>query len=109
MKRKPMVTHTPRPRWGRRGSALQITIIIMMAMFTLGEALLSLTTSQLYRSRSDLLRAEALDVAEAGVEKAIYYLRGTAPDGSVNGSWRTNGLTESPSGLGGSYTISVTS
>lgn len=89
----------------RRGSALQITMIVLMVIFTLGSALLSMTTSALLRSRNDMLRAQALDVAEAGTEKAVYYVRNTAPDGSVNGSWRTTGQTESFSS--GSYTFSV--
>src|SRR5438876_11007323 len=91
----------------RRGSALLITVIVLMVVFSLGAALLDLTTTCLYRSKHDTLRAQALDVAEAGVEKAIYYLRNTAPDGSVNGSWRTSGLTETLSNAG-SYTFSAT-
>ena len=81
-----MVTHSLRPRCGHRGSALQITMIILMVMFTLGTALLEVTTGSLLRSRNDMLRAEALDTAEGGVEKAIYYLRNTAPDGTNDGS-----------------------
>ena len=73
----------------RRGSVLLITVIVLMVMFTLGSALLDLTTTSLYRSEQDMLRAQALDVAEAGVEKAIYYLRNTAPDGTIDSSWRT--------------------
>src|SRR5438874_366768 len=91
----------------RRGSALLMTVIVVMVVFSLGCALLDLTTSCLYRSKNDMLRAQALDVAEAGVEKAIYYLRNTAPDGSVNGSWRTTGLTQTLS-TAGSYTFSAT-
>src|SRR6059058_2953480 len=92
----------------RRGSALLMTVIVLMVVFSLGAALLDLTTSCLYRSKNDMLRAQALDVAEAGVEKAIYYLRNTAPansgsnvgttdgtaNGTTNGSWRTAGWSE---------------
>ena len=91
----------------RRGSALITTVIFLMVMFTLGSALLSLTTSALARSEKDMLRSQALDVAEAGVEKAIYYLRNTAPDGTNNGTWRTGGRTETLSGAG-DYTFSAT-
>ena len=41
-----MVTHS------RRGSALSITIIVLMVAFTLGSALLSLTTGTLMRSKN---------------------------------------------------------
>ena len=44
---------------GRRGSALSITVIVLMVFFTLGSALLSLTTGSLMRSKNDLLRAQA--------------------------------------------------
>jgi hypothetical protein len=89
-----------------RGSALLMTVVVIMVVFTLGCALLDLTTTSLFRSKNDMLRAQALDVAEAGVEKAIYYLRNTAPDGSVDGSWRTTGLTSTLSTVG-SYTFSA--
>jgi hypothetical protein len=90
----------------RRGSALLTTMIVLMVMFTLGAALLDLTTNALYRSQYDMLRAESLDMAEAGLEKAVYYLRNTAPDASTDGTWRTAGVTETVSGAG-SYTFSV--
>src|SRR5947208_1702961 len=91
-----------------RGSALLMTVIVLMVVFTLGAALLDLTTTCLFRSKNDMLRAQALDVAEAGTEKAIYYLRNTAPQNSgsnvgttdgtavgyADGSWRTAGWTE---------------
>jgi hypothetical protein len=92
----------------RRGSALLMVMVVVMVMFMLGVALLDLTMNSLYRSQYDLLRAQSLDMAEAGAEKAIYYLRNTAPDGSTDGSWRTAGLTETLSGAG-SYTLSVAS
>jgi hypothetical protein len=90
----------------RRGSALLTVMVVLMVMFTLGSALLDLTTTGLYRSQYDLLRAQSLDLAEAGTEKAIYYVRNTAPDGTVDSSWRTTGLTETVSSAG-SYTIVV--
>lgn len=75
---------------GRRGSTMLLTILVMMVVSVLGAALMALTSSALARSRDDKLRAQALDAAEAGVEKAVYYLRGTAPDGSSDGSWRVD-------------------
>jgi hypothetical protein len=89
----------------RRGSALLITVIILMVMFTLGSALLDLTTTALYRSEFDMLRAQALDVAEAGMEKAIYNLRNT-PAGSQP-TLSPPSITETLSGAG-SYTYSIT-
>ena len=86
-----------------RGSALVISMLVLMVTFTLGAALLEITLGALSRSKHDRLSAQALDLAEAGAEKATYYVRGTAPDGTIDGSWRTTGQTES---LGaGSYTL----
>jgi hypothetical protein len=96
---------TPRAPWARRGSALLITVIILMVMFTLGSALLDLTTTSLYRSEHDMLRAQALDVAEAGVEKAIYNLRNTPAN--TQPTLSPPSVTETLSGAG-SYTYSVT-
>jgi hypothetical protein len=94
----------------RRGSALLITVIVLMVMFTLGSALLDLTTTALYRSEHDMLRAQALDVAQAGVEKAIYNLRNTPapqpPQYLPVSPYRTAGVTETVSGAG-TYTFSV--
>jgi type II secretory pathway component PulK len=94
------------PRKRRRGSALLNVMIVMMVTFALGSAFLDLSTQAALRGRNDVLRAQALNLAEAGVQKALYYLRGTAPNGTTDGSWRTPGRTESLSGRG-SYTIVV--
>jgi hypothetical protein len=50
----------------------------------------------LYQAKQDYLRVRALEVAEAGVEQAIAWLKGTAPDGTTNGSWRTIHPNSSP-------------
>ncbi len=100
----------------RRGSALLAAMIILMTISTLGAALLSLTTTNLMRSQKDMLRAQALDVAEAGVERAVNYLRGTAPvnsggntgtnGGTADGTWRTASWSETLSSAG-DYTFSA--
>ena len=47
-----------------------------------------MTNRRVERSQND--EAQALYLAEAGINKAIYYLNNTAPDGSMNGSWSTS-------------------
>lgn len=74
---------------GTRGSVLFITLFTLTVMFTFGIAFLALSSTQLTTAKRDTMRARALDVAEAGVQRAISYLRDTAPDGSTDGSWRT--------------------
>jgi hypothetical protein len=98
---------------GRRGSALLLTIFLMMVVFTLGAGVVSLTTSGLMRSRDDMLRAQALDATEAGVEAAIYHWRkeNTLPeDGSAANLSSTCGYVHRlpVDGSGGSKVIDCT-
>ena len=89
----------------RRGSALLTALIILMLMFITGSGLLSLSMQSMRRGQLDLLRASALGLAEAGAEKSLYYLRTQAPDGTTDGSWRTQSRVEA---LGsGDFTLSI--
>jgi Tfp pilus assembly protein PilX len=89
-----------------RGSALVTALAILMVLFLTGSGVLALSIQSMRRSTFDAMRTRAIALADAGVEKAIYYLRTTAPDGTVAGTWRTSGLTESMAGLG-DYTMVV--
>ena len=90
----------------RRGSALVSAMAVMLMVVSLGSALMSMALTATRRGHRDLLRVRALGVAEAGVDKAIYYLRGTAPDGTHNGSWRTGSWEEWVAG-DGEFTLQV--
>lgn len=92
----------------RHGSALVTSMVALVFVFTAGSGLLALSMQSMRRSRFDVLRPKALALADAGVEKALFYLRTVAPDGSHDGSWRTNSLTEQVPGVG-SYTVRVQS
>jgi hypothetical protein len=84
----------------KRGTALVTAMAVLMVVFFTGSAILSLSLQSLRRGRFDALRARALALAEAGAERAIMYVRTTAPDGSTDGTWRTNGCTETVTGQG---------
>ena len=88
-----------------RGSVLVTAVAALLVLFFMGSGVLALSMQSMRRGHFDAMRAKALTAAEAGAEKALYYLRTTAPDGSVNGTWRTTGLTESFAE--GDYTIIV--
>jgi hypothetical protein len=92
----------------RRGSALATALIALMFVLTAGAGLLSLSLQSMRRSRFDVLRPRALALADAGVEKALYYLRTTAPNGTTDGSWRATNWTEQVAGYG-SFTVTVAS
>jgi hypothetical protein len=94
------------PQPGKRGSALITALIILMVIFTVGSGMLGLSMQMMRRGQRDALRTRALALADAGVEKAIFYLRSTAPDGTRLATWRTNGFTETVAGQG-DYTLVV--
>jgi hypothetical protein len=89
-----------------RGSALIISVAALFVLFLTGSAVLAISQQSMRRGHFDALRAQALAVAEAGAERALFYLRTQAPDGTTNGSWRTAGLTETVGTLG-TYTLVV--
>jgi len=92
-------------RGPRRGSALVTSMSTMLLVFMVGSALLSTSVQNSSRAQYDVLRARAMALAEAGAEKAIHYLRTTAPNGSTTG-WRTSGRVESVPNQG-TYTLVV--
>lgn len=93
-------------RRSRRGSAIAVSMTVLVVTLVTGAGVLSLSMQSMRRGRLDALRARALSLAEAGAEKAIHYLRTTAPNGSVNGTWRTTGYTETVANQG-DYTLVV--
>jgi hypothetical protein len=74
-------------------------MIVLMVTFTLGSAFLALATSSFFRGRNDLLRTQALNLAEAGVAKSIYNLR-------LDKSWLPLGSAETVSDIG-SFLLTV--
>ena len=102
---------------GNRGSVLMLTLIFMITSAVITVAYLSMVRYDtiLVNSRSN--GAHALYIAEAGLNKAAWYLLNTAPDNTTDGSWRTLAYPATPgedpsdpqqeSYGGGSYTIWV--
>jgi hypothetical protein len=93
-------------RMRRRGTALLASMCTMMVVFFTGSTLLSLSLQSSIRGRRDTLRVRAMALAEGGAERALHYVRTTAPDGTKDGTWRTNGRTETVAGHG-EYTMVV--
>jgi hypothetical protein len=89
----------------RHGAAMMTALVGVMFVFTTGTGLLTLSMQGVRRGRFDVLRPRALALAEAGAEKAVYYLRTVAPDGSKDGSWRTESRTETQ--IDGEYTMTI--
>jgi hypothetical protein len=73
-----------------KGAILLLTLVFMASLVSVATIF---TGSVIYlntNSVSQVNSAKALYIAEAGLNKAIYYLKNTAPDTSADGSWRTN-------------------
>ena len=90
----------------RRGSTLIISMTVLFVVFMVGSGILSLGLQSMRRGQFDTMRLRSLAFAEAGVERALYYLRTTAPDGTSNGTWRTTGWSETID-TGGTFTVRV--
>ncbi len=100
-----------------KGSVLILTFLFMTTSVVLTMAYLAMIRydTVLVNSRSN--GVHALYIAEAGLNKAAWYLLNIAPDNTTDGSWRTLAYPTAP-GLnsndpqqesfgGGSYTIWV--
>lgn len=74
----------------KRAAALLMTMIFMVFLTVVASAYISLVVSntRLVGAQTDMVRA--FYFAEAGLNKAVWYLQYTAPDGSSDGSWRTD-------------------
>lgn len=73
-----------------------LTLIFMVFLTVLASAYISLVMSntRLLDAQTDIVRA--FYFAEAGLNKAVWYLQTTAPDGSLDGSWRTAAYPAAP-------------
>lgn len=61
-------------RKNQKGIVLPMLVIIMTGFAIIGLALMSYSTSQLNRSKNNVFATNALQVAEAGIEKSLYQI-----------------------------------
>ena len=81
---------------GKRAAALLMTMILMIFLTAIASAYIGLVASntKILDAQADHVRA--FYFAEAGLNKAVWYLINTAPDSSTDGSWRTDAYPEDP-------------
>lgn len=101
-----------------RGSTLLLVLILMVSMAVFSVGYLFMAQTAITATKADEEGIKAMYFAEAGVDRAIYYLTTTAPDGSTDASWRTSAYPaaagsgdddpRSESLAAGSYTMWVT-
>lgn len=80
----------------RKGIALILTFIFMVALAIITAAYLFMVTYGTRSVNAQINNSTAFYLAEAGINKAVWYLMNTAPDGSTDGSWRTTAYAASP-------------
>jgi hypothetical protein len=80
----------------KRGNGTVLAMLALLLVLAFGLSLTSISMTALTAGRSNSLRAKAIGSAEAGVDMAVDFLRGTAPDGSTDGSWRTSHPSANP-------------
>lgn len=76
-------------RSNNRASVLLMTMMFLGVLALLTVVFLNSISKNVTNSNVQANMVQALYLAEAGVNKAIYYLNNTAPDGTKDGSWRT--------------------
>ncbi len=89
----------------KSGYALLIVFIFLVGLAALTSSFLFLTSGGIKKVTQDQHSLQALYVAEAGLHKALWYIRTPVDQGGLGTSWRTSGTTESFAN--GFYTISV--
>ncbi|MDP8212750.1 MAG: pilus assembly PilX N-terminal domain-containing protein [Candidatus Zapsychrus exili] len=74
----------------KKGSILLLALIFMIALAGIALAYISLISYDTKNVGGQINNKKAFYLAEAGLNKAVWYLLNTAPDGSTDGSWRTS-------------------
>jgi len=72
-----------------KGSSLLLTFIFLTVLLTLALTIIETGRWNNKNAIGQIQNAQAFYLAQAGINQALYYLQNTAPDGSVNGTWRT--------------------
>ncbi len=82
--------------FNQRGVVLILTFIIMVSLIVVASSYIFLVTYDTRNVGGQKSNVSAFYLAEAGLNKAIYYLLNTAPDSSTDSSWRTTAYPAVP-------------
>ncbi|MFC1568259.1 hypothetical protein ACFL37_01010 [Candidatus Margulisiibacteriota bacterium] len=89
----------------KRGFVLPFVLILITVLVVIVGSVTYLTTVGVQNASSDLEKHKALSIAEAGVNKAIWFMVTHPDEGGEGPEWRTGTYSENFGG--GSYTFSV--
>ncbi|PIP21225.1 MAG: hypothetical protein COX40_00550 [Candidatus Omnitrophica bacterium CG23_combo_of_CG06-09_8_20_14_all_40_11] len=73
----------------KKGVVLLFTFILVFAIAGIAVIFLDTVFFEEKRVKFFLVDKQMFNIAEAGINKAVWYLENTAPDSSTDGSWRT--------------------
>jgi len=73
----------------QKGAVLLFTLMVMITLISVVGAYLGFVQSSTRSTGAQISDSQAIYLADAGLDMAIWYLRNTAPDGSTDCSWRT--------------------
>ncbi|GAI37332.1 unnamed protein product, partial [marine sediment metagenome] len=82
--------------YGRKGAVLLFTLIVMITLISVVGAYLDFVQSSTRSTGAQIEDSQAIYLADAGLDMAIWYLRNTAPDGSTDCFWRTTAYPAVP-------------
>ena len=92
----------------QKGMALLTTLIFVFILVTLAVALLTMTSNDTKLSTLQRDSTEAFYIAEAGIEKALWYLNTSTDNGGEGLDWRPNEYQELyPAGSTNYYQITI--
>lgn len=80
----------------RRGAVLIVTVIMLLGLTVILSAYLAMVRLQTRWHSDRHSQEQSLYLAEAGLNRVVWYLMNNAPDGSTDGSWRTAAYPSSP-------------
>ena len=81
---------------GRKGAVLLFTLIVMITLISVVGAYLGFVQSSMRSTGAQIEDSQAIYLADAGLNQAIWYLNNIAPDGSIDYSWRTTAYPTVP-------------
>ncbi len=79
-----------------KGAVLLFTLIVMITLISVVGAYLGFVQSSTRSTGAQIEDSQAIYLADAGLNQAIWYLINTAPDGSADYSWRTTAYPAAP-------------
>ena len=81
---------------GKKGTVLLFTLMVMVVLSSVVGAYLGFVQYSTISTGAQISDSQAIYLADAGLNQAIWYLMNTAPDGSDDYSWRTTAYPAVP-------------